>query len=160
MSRTMTLCCRLAIGLLLTACVAPYASGQARRFTGRKEYLPYTRNLPRVDRVEILKLKLVEDEWNGEVLATKILEGAEAQKAASLWRRQTYTSSLAACHNPAYAIKFYAQGRLLAYASVCWSCNNIFMITPKLEMTQSFRGYDRRGEQLEELFDSAFNEAR
>jgi hypothetical protein len=159
MSHTMTLC-RLAITLLLIACAVTYASGQSRRFTGRKEYLPYTRNLPKVDRVEILKLKLAGDAWNGDILATKVLEGAGAQKVASLWRRQTYTSALAACHNPAYAIKFYSRGRLLAYASVCWSCNNIFMITPNLKMTQSFRGYDKKGEQLSDLFDAAFSTTR
>jgi hypothetical protein len=129
---------------------------------GRKEYLPYTRNLPRVDRVEFLKLKLAgeKEQWDGGILATKVLNGAEAQRIASLWRRQTYTSSMGACHNPAYAIKFYFRGKLLAYATICWSCNNIFMITPKLTMTQSFRGYDRKGERLSELFDSAFRETR
>ena len=143
---------------LLLLCVASAASGQSRRYVGQKEYLPYTRNLPRIDKVELLKLKLTEDRWDGEVLSTKVLKGAAAQKVASLWRRQTYTSALAACHYPGYAIKFYSHGKLLVYASVCWSCNNIFMITPKLTRTQSFRGYDRRGEQLSEIFDSAFTD--
>lgn len=152
---------RLVLGtLLLLVCTVPAAYGQARRFMGHKEYLPYTRNLPRIDKVELLKLKLIEDRWDGNILATKVLKGAAARKVASLWRRQTYTSALAACHNPAYAIRFYAQGKLLVYASVCWSCNNIFLITPKLTRTQSFLGGDRRGEQLSEIFDSAFIEAR
>lgn len=151
---------RLAVTLLVLLCMVPVATGKSDSFMGRKEYLPYTRNLPPVDKVELLKLKLVGEEWNGEILATKVLEGAEAQKLASLWRRQTYTSGLAACHNPAYAVKFYSRGKLLAYASVCWSCNNIFMITPKLTTTQSFRGYDRRGEQLSEVLDAAFAEGR
>lgn len=151
---------RLASALLLSMCLMPAGLGQSRRYTGRKDYLPYTRNLPAVDKVELLKLKLIDDRWNGDILATKVLTGADARKVASLWRRQTYTSGLAACHNPAYAIKFYAQGKLLAYASVCWSCNNIFMIKPKLTRTQSFHGYDRRGEQLSEIFDSAFIEVR
>jgi hypothetical protein len=152
---------RLVVGiLLLLLCSIPAAFGQSRRFMGHKEYLPYTRNLPRIDKVELLKLKLIEDRWNGDILATKVLTGADARKVASLWRRQTYTSALAACHNPAYAIKFYSQGKLLVYASVCWSCNNIFLITPQLTETQSFRGGDRRGEQLSEIFDSAFTEVR
>ena len=146
--------------LLLLLCIVPTAFGQSRRYMGRREYSPYTRNLPTIDKVQLLKLKLIGDQWNGDILATKVLKGADAQKVASLWRRQTYTSALAACHNPAYAIKFYSQRKLLVYASVCWSCNNIFMITPKLARTQSFRGYDRRGEQLSEIFDSAFTEVR
>ncbi|HEX8174641.1 MAG TPA: hypothetical protein VF543_05940 [Pyrinomonadaceae bacterium] len=143
---------------LLVLCVASAAFGQSRRYVGQKDYRPYTRNLPPIDKVELLKLKLVGDSWNGDILATKVLKGAAAQKVASLWRRQSYTSGLAACHNPAYAIKFYSQGKLLVYASICWSCNNIFLITPKLTRTQSFRGYDRRGEQLSEIFDSAFTQ--
>jgi hypothetical protein len=146
----------LAAALLL--CLMPAALGQSRRYLGRKDYLPYTRNLPRVDKVELLKLKLKDDRWDGDILATKVLRGVDARKVSSLWRRQTYTSALAACHNPAYAIKFYSQGKLLVYASVCWSCNSIFMITPKSTMTQSFRGYDGRGEQLSKVFDSAFTE--
>jgi hypothetical protein len=146
--------------LLLILCIAPAAFGQARHFMGRKEYLPYTRHLPHIDQVELLKLKLIEDQWNGDILATKVLKGAEAQRVASLWRRQTYTSSQSACHNPAYAIKFYSQGKLLVYASICWSCNNIFMMTPKLTRTQNFMGEDRRGEQLSEIFEFAFTKAR
>ena len=130
--------------------------GQTPRFRGPKEFLPYTRNLPRIDKIELLELELKDDRWAGEVAASKVLKGAEAQKVASLWRRQTYTSSLAACHEPAYAIKFYYRERLLAYASVCWACNNMFFITPKLPRTLSFAGGNERGEQLSEIFRLAF----
>lgn len=123
---------------------------------GRKDCLPYTRRLPHIDKVELLKLKLIEDRWNGDILATKFLTGTEAQKVASLWRRQTYTLNISACHNPAYAIKFYSRGKLLAYASICWSCNDIFMIMPALTGTQSFEGGDKKGEQLSEIFTSPF----
>jgi hypothetical protein len=151
---------RLVLALLLLLCLTHGAFPQSRRYMGRKDYLPYTRKLPPIDKVELLKLKLVGDRWSGDILSTRVLRGADALTLASLWRRQTYTSGLAACHNPAYAIKFYSRGKLLVYASVCWSCNNIFMITPKLTRTQSFRGYDRRGEQLSDIFDSAFTEVR
>jgi hypothetical protein len=131
-------------------------AGQTPRFRGPKEFLPYTRNLPRIDKIELLKLELKDDRWNGEVAASRVLKGAEAQKFASLWRRQTYTSSLSACHEPAYAIKFYYREKLIAYASVCWSCNSIFFITPNLQRTQSFLGGNERGEQLSEIFRLAF----
>lgn len=150
---------RLVAALLLPFIVS-VALGQSRRFGGRKEYLPYTRNLRRIDKVELLKLKVIEDRWNGDVLANRVLTGAKAQQLASLWRGQTYTSSLAACHNPAYAIKFFSRGKLLAYASVCWSCDSILMITPPMTRTQSFDGGDRRGEQLSEIFRLAFAETR
>ena len=159
MSQKNKLGCHTTMTLLLILCIVPATFGQSRRFMGRKEFLPYTRKLPHIDKVELLKLKLIEDQWNGDILATKVLQGAEAQRVASLWRRQTYTSSQSACHNPAYAIKFYSQGKLLVYASICWSCNNIFMMTPKLTGTQNFLGEDRMGEQLYEIFYFAFTEA-
>ena len=142
--------------LLLVLCIVPGVVGRTPRFRGRKEFLPYTRNLPAIDKIELLKLKLRDDRWDGEIAASKVLKGAEAQRVASLWRRQTYTSSLSACHEPAYAIKFYSRERLIAYASVCWSCNSIFFITPNLHRTQSFAGGNKRGEQLSEIFRLAF----
>jgi hypothetical protein len=148
------------VAWLLLLSTGPAALGQSRHFAGRREYLPYTRNLPRIDQVELLQLKVIEDKWNGDIVATKLWKGAKARKLASLWRRQTYTSSLAACHNPAYAIKFYSQGKLLGYASICWSCNSIFLITPPMTRTQSFRGGDSRGEQLSEIFRLAFTETK
>lgn len=141
---------------LLVLCILSGAVGRTPRFQGRKEFLPYTRNLPVVDKIELLKLKLKDDRRHGRIAASKVLKGTEAQKLASLWRRQTYTASLAACHEPAYAIKFYSRERLIAYASVCWSCNSIYFITPNLHRTQSFAGGDKRGDQLSEIFRLAF----
>ena len=141
---------------LLVLFMVPGVVGRTPRFRGPKEFLPYTRNLPRIDKIELLKLELKNDRWDGQVTASKILKGAEAQKVASLWRHQTYTSSLSACHEPAYAIKFYFREKLIGYASVCWACNSIFFIEPNLHRTQSFAGGDKRGEQLSEIFRLAF----
>jgi len=141
---------------LLMLCVSSGVVGRTPRFRGPKEFLPYTRNLPPIDKIELLKLELKDDRWDGEIAATRILKGAEAQKVASLWRRQTYTPNLSACHEPVYAIKFYHRDKLIAYASVCWSCNSIFFITPNLHRTQSFAGGDKRGEELSEIFRLAF----
>jgi hypothetical protein len=142
--------------LLLVLCIVPAAVGRTPRFPGRKQFLPYTRNLPAIDRIELLKLKLKDDRWDGAIEASRVLKRAEAQKVASLWRRQTYTSSLSACHEPAYAIKFYSRKKLIAYASICWGCNSIFFITPNLQRTQSFAGGNKRGEKLSEIFRLAF----
>ena len=147
--------CR-AVSFLLISCVAPSVVGMTPGFRGRKEFLPYTRRLPSIDKIELLKLELKDDRWDGEIAGSKVLMGAEAQKVASLWRRQTYTSNTSACHEPAYAIKFYYRGKLIAYASVCWACNSMFFITPNLHRTQSFAGGDKRGEQLSEIFRLAF----
>jgi hypothetical protein len=144
--------------ILMMLGVVPGVAGRPRRFSGHKEFLPYTRNLPAVHKIELLKLRLKDDRWHGEVAATKVLKGAAAQKVAALWRRQTYTGSQAACHEPAYAIKFYSRRKLIAYASVCWSCNNMYFIKPKLSRTQSFLGGNKRGEELSEIFRLAFTE--
>jgi hypothetical protein len=149
------LCLTLSIFLCFGA--PPAVECQSRRFGGLKEFRPYTRDLPAVDKVEFLKLTQKDEHWNGEISDTRTFKGVEAHKIASLWRRQTYTSSAAACHEPAYGIKFYAHGKLIAYASICWSCNNIFFLTPRSTRTQSFQGYNKRGEQLSELFRLAFD---
>lgn len=146
----------LILTLLLVSCFVPAVAGQGR-FRGRPEFLPYTRNLPAVDQIELLQLKSRDGQFGGgEILATKVLTGAAAKKLAALWRKQTYTSSDSACHEPAYAIKFYSRGKLLAHATVCWSCNNMYFITPHLERQQTFEGGNKRGEELSEVFRLAF----
>ena len=142
--------------VLLVLCLGPVAMAQKTGSVERSEFLPYTRNLPSIDKIELMQLHLKDERWDGEIVASKTLEGAAARKVALLWRRQTYTSSLSACHEPAYAIKFYSRNKLIAYASVCWSCNSIFFITPNLQRTQSFEGGNERGEQLSETFRLAF----
>jgi hypothetical protein len=150
----------LTLALLLLLSVLSVAEARPRRFMGRKEFLPYTRNLPAIDKIELFELKQKDDQWTDEILATRVFKGAEARKIASLWRGQNYNQHVSACHQPAYAIKFYAHDKLLVYASVCWSCNNIRFMTPQLDGEQNFAGGDKRGEQLSEVFRLAFVETR
>lgn len=91
--------------------------------------------------------------------ATKIVEGDEAQRIASLWRTQQYRPYTASCHLPAYAIKFYSEGKVLVYASLCWECDNIDFISPELKRTQGFDGRGKKGQQLLEVFTKAFTKA-
>lgn len=147
---------RLILSVLLLTCSVSSVVAKTPRFRGRKEFLPYTRRLPSIDRIELLKLTLKDDRWNGEIASTRLLKGSAARKVAALWRRQTYTPNTSVCHEPAYAIKFYKRGKLIAYASVCWACNSIFLITPNLHRTQNFAGGDKKGEQLSEIFRLAF----
>ena len=159
MSKKNKLNVRLTFALLLLLAIVPASMAQPRRFTGRKEFLPYTRNLPAIDRVELLKLELKDDRWwNGKIEARKVLKGTEAQRVASLWRKQTYNQSDSACHGPAHAIKFYSKGKLIAYATVCFACSNMFFMTPELKRTQNFDAGSKLGEQLYEIFRLAFAE--
>lgn len=147
---------RLTAILLLTLFPVSIAPAQSR-FRGQKEFLPYTRNLPAIDKVEVFILKLNDrDESTGEFLDSRVFTGANAGKWASLWRRQTYNDHQSACHYPGYAIKFYARGKLLVHANVCFSCNNMSMITPRLEKRQNFDP-NPLSEELEGMFYDAFN---
>jgi hypothetical protein len=109
--------------------------------------LRYTRRLPRVDKVELQKVQ------SGEIgirsiVSVKTVEGKQANAIATLWRTQNFRSRSAACHQPAYAIKFYAHGKLLLYASLCWDCDNIDFIEPTLNASQGFNGSSRKGQAL------------
>jgi hypothetical protein len=145
--------------ILLISCVVPSVVAQTPRFRGHREFLPYTRDLPAIDKIELFKLEEKEGERSGsKIVDTRVLMGAKAQKIASLWRHQTYTASDSACHEPGYAIKFYSRGKLIAHVSVCWSCNNMYFITPDFHRTQNFAGYNKKGEELSEVFRLAFDE--
>ena len=45
---------------------------------------------------------------------------------------------------------------MIFYASVCWECDNILVIEPKLGAKQSFDGGSRKGEELLKVFTTAF----
>jgi hypothetical protein len=62
----------------------------------------------------------------------------------------------AACHYPVYAMKFYSQGKPIAYASLCWECKNIVFIEPDLNDSLGFAANNARGRQLFTVFKKAF----
>jgi len=153
---------RIAACFLSLLCLAQISQGQTRHFRGHKEIIPYTLKLPAIDKVELLKVKAIEGIWSriGPVETSKVIEGSEAQKIASLWRAQTFRSYSSICHNPVYAIRFYSAGRPIVYASLCWMCNNIGFITPQFDFTQGFNGESRRGQDLLQIFRRAFPESK
>ena len=51
---------------LLVLCIVPAVVARTPRFRGQKEFLLYTRNLPRIDKIELLKLELKDDRWDGK----------------------------------------------------------------------------------------------
>ena len=118
--------------------------------------LRYTRRLPPVDKVELEKFKTSEM-WVESIEATKVVEGREAQAIASLWRTQNYRSISPICHYPAFGIKFYSKGKLILYASLCWQCDNMVFLTPKLGSKQGFDGSSRKGKELLAVFSKAFS---
>lgn len=145
----------LAFGLI-TFCNVSTVFGQKRKFQVEKEYRSLTQKLPAVDRVELFKLKLVGDLWQGEIESTKTLKGTGAKNISTLWRNLAYRPGLSACHEPAYGIKFYSGNKMLVYATVCWSCNTIGFEKPYINYTQSFDGRDTKGRQLLKIFQNAF----
>lgn len=117
-----------------------------------------TTGLQSIDKIELLELERNGDLWTGEMKAGKVLEGWEAQQVASLWRAQDYVSDSAICHNPAYAMKFFSGASLVVYATLCWDCDNIEFLEPKLKKYQGFVGGNLNGKRLLAVFRSAFPE--
>ncbi len=119
--------------------------------------LPFTNRLPAVDRVE---LALIGDQGEmgsiKSIAAVKTVEGAQARSIASLWRSQTFDHQYSAgCHEPPYAIKFFSEGKVVLYASICWACSNIVILAPKLA-GQGFDSKGRAGKALLRVFSEAF----
>src|SRR5205807_10126549 len=107
----------------------------------------YTRRLPQIDRIELQKVQSAELGIRS-VQAVKTIEGKQAQTFAALWRTQNFRSIAPECHQPGFAIRFYAHGTLLLYASLCWECDNIEFLEPKLGGYQGFNGSSRKGRAL------------
>jgi hypothetical protein len=144
----------LSVSLVVLLLSAITCTNSSRRFAGNSEARSLTRDLPTIDTVELMELERVGDLWNGEVTASRIVEGDEAQRIASLWREQVYLADSAVCHNPAYAIKFSSRQKLIAYATLCWDCDNIEFIEPKLTDYQGFAGEAEGGQRLLRIFES------
>ncbi len=114
----------------------------------------YTRQLPAIDKVELQKVSGIER--IDKVNATKILTGKEAQAVATLWREQEYGGTGAACHEPAYAIKFYAKDKAILYVSVCYGCQNIEFLEPTQKNHLGFGARSKKGQALLQAFQKAF----
>jgi len=146
--------------LTILACSAPSCARSEDTFRGLTEAKQVTRELPSIDKIELFELERVGDLWTGEIRASKTIEGSEAQQIASLWRSQVYLADPAICHNPAYAIKFLSRQKLIAYASLCWDCDNIEFLEPRLSRYQGFAGKHESGQRLLGVFTSAFPEPK
>ena len=112
-----------------------------------KEARPYTIQLPPIDKIEIQKVS--GGERIERVDNRKILLGADVQKLASLWRTQQYNYGYSSsCHEPAYAIKFYAKDKLITYVSICWGCRNMYSQLKEQDFIAGFNARSAKGKQL------------
>lgn len=89
---------------------------------------------------------------------TKIVEGAEAKKFATMWRAQRFHGMPATCHEPVFGVRFFFKNKTTMHASICWECNNIVVVEPKLKSnsTQGFARDSKMGKELLELFKRTF----
>ena len=117
----------------------------------------YTRRLPTIDKVELQKLKPGDYGFKG-VEKSKTVEGADAQKIASLWRAQNFHQMAAVCHEPVFGLKFFLKDKTIMHVSICWECNNIVVVEPTLKSnaTQGFAGASKAGQKLLEEFKRTF----
>ena len=137
------------IGCIVALSLAAYLTRDSRRdarrvyFIGRG-YLAsqeFGRFLPRVDEVEILALagevpNGTPDSFPPDMGPSSIgavnrqtVRGAEAEEIASIWRQLHFDRPfrpsfppVVPCHQPFYALRFRAHGKLLLETSVCWKC--------------------------------------
>ena len=132
---------------------------QTRREVNRKT-LPFTKRLPSIDKVELLKIGSIGE--GGEIHSiaeTKSIRGKRAQNIASAWRSQSFDLYYSAmCHQPAYAIKFYSGNRVVLYASICWECHNIVILEP-IVSGQGFKSNSRVAKMLLSFFREAFGKS-
>jgi hypothetical protein len=108
--------------LIITAASRPAESRISPKF------IPLTTKLPAVDKVELQKVSgeyLID-----KVLATKTLEGRDAQAVARLWRSQKYGGRNYSCHLPVYAVKFYSRGNCLFTQASAGNATMLFSSNP------------------------------
>lgn len=140
---------------MLVLCAA--STGTAQPSLTKRQARQYVSNLQAVDKIEISQFDSNPEVRDHEVVGRQVVEGARARKLAALWRTQAYAPDRSICHDPAYAVRFYAKGKELFYASLCWGCNNILFFAPDFIGGLHFEGESKNGERLYEMFQEAFS---
>lgn len=148
-------CC----ALTLLLCASSVSMAQPRSLT-KKQAARYLRNIPAVDKIELVKFKEGEDPRENQIERTMFIEGAKAERIAALWRTQSYGPDASACHFPAYGVRFYSKSKPLFYATVCWACSNILFFDPDFKGGLHFEGDAKNGQQLLAIFKEAFSETQ
>jgi hypothetical protein len=87
--------------------------------------------LPEIDAVEIVDLEDVEPlRPSGSMSAAAAapfvrVTGDAAKTIAALWRSLP-PGAQARCHIPPFGLRFFVGEKLVAEASLCWECNNVY----------------------------------
>jgi hypothetical protein len=145
--------------VLMLICGAASA-GVAQRSLTKRQARHFVRNLPAIDKVELVQYNGAEDPRERRIAKSIFVEKAAAGKMAALWRTQTHAPDRSICHNPSYGVRFFVKEKELFYASVCWSCNNILFFDPEFQGGLHFDGDNKKGQQLLEFFQEAFSETK
>jgi hypothetical protein len=102
-------------------------------------------SLPEIDKVELVDLRRVEMSIASEYMAKArtaprwSVAGDEAKLIASLFRELSAGEQMR-CHVPPFGFRFFAGGKRVAEASVCWQCNNIFGTIGDQKLSFEFDG--------------------
>jgi len=143
-----------AVALLAAAGTLLPVQAKRRSTTSRNGF--HAPVLGAIDRVEVLS---IDDSGQdiGPVNGARTLKGAQAQRVATIWRKQRFIGpSASACHQPPFAVKFYSGGKVVLHATVCWGCSNISFIVPRREYRVKFLADSANGQLLYETFRKAF----
>lgn len=77
--------------------------------------------------------------YSHAVVSVTRVEGDVARAILSLWRRLPDADWMR-CHNPPLALRFLKSGDEILAASICWSCNNIYLRKDGAEKAARFDG--------------------
>lgn len=121
-------------------------------------FYKFTRALPKVSKVELSQIAGREDQVSSESLVfgkervrifrSKSLKGDDAEKFATIWRRQKQGAGMA-CFAPAFLLRFYANDKLSFETIVCFNCHNLM-----LSDDGEFWGFDAAGKEGQELLNA------
>lgn len=123
----------------------------------------YPRDLPEVDAVEIVSLHAVgssrvSDYMENAVEAPRVrIEGESARVLAGLWRSLEPGRS-ARCHFPPVGFRFISDDTTVVAASVCWRCNNLYVLQGRAKRLFAFDAECESAQQLLSLARSAIGE--
>jgi hypothetical protein len=117
----------------------------------------YTTHLWNVDIVELLTLDSKGSNQKPPILDIHQLGLNDAKEFLKVWNSLKYDPSFSKrCHGPVFGVRFYRQGKMLAYASICWKCNNIRITGPGVKLSQGFDTKDPEAEKLLTIFKTTF----
>ena len=114
----------------------------------------YTRELPRVDKVEVSEVRRARGDSQTKVLASATLQGEAAEGFTQVWRNLNAATG-AGCFSPAYNVKFYSGEQLLFGSTVCFHCHNLTLPDEGRGVINAFDASGESGQALLKAIQSA-----